>query len=504
MRLAMISNLIAWCGMGRQIGKPAGTPVPIIPLSLVVAGCRLLLLVAMIHWSPGGALIGKCHGASLVGYEQLYWFAGGPEDGEFLFDTVAEGSDGWLYGTALNGGPDDGGLVFKLNKDGTGYDVLHYFANSPTNGLSPWGGVIQGSDGKLYGATRHGGTNDAGVIFSLNTNGTEFTIVRHFTTNTTDGAYPLNGVIEGDDGRLYGRTLAGGVVEGSVIFGMNKDGTEYKVLRSFNSDMRDYYDAYSGLTLGSDGLLYGTTYAGGVFGNGSVFRLNKDGSGFETLYSFQFNALDGGFPLRGVHEASDGVLYGTTSEGGRSEYGTLFRLNRDGTGYAVLRHFTPDDEEGYLPVAEPVEGPGGLLYGSTYYGGPDEGGTLYSVRKDGSEFRFLRVFLYDNVDGTQPNARLLRGSDGALYGTTFSGGGPVYASVFRITPFALKTEKSTPCCTVVLEGFSGHRYEIEASDSLPPGWSDVATVTNLTGTARWIDTNAVSDQKLYRARALGP
>src|SRR6266496_2689425 len=158
-----------------------------------------------------------------VGYEQLHAFDRSAGDGEYLYDSVIEGKDGRLYGTTLNGGPEDGGLVFGLNKNGSGYTVLHHFGYGATNGLSPWGTVIQGSDQKLYGATRHGGTFDAGIIFSITTSGTGFTVVRNFTTNQNDGGYPLNTVIEGNDGRLYGRTSSGGTNDGSSIFGLNKD-----------------------------------------------------------------------------------------------------------------------------------------------------------------------------------------------------------------------------------------------------------------------------------------
>src|SRR5438876_887342 len=222
----------------------------------------------------------KTRAASPIGYQQLYAFKGGPADGEYLYDSIIEGSDGRLYGTTVNGGPDDGGLVFGMNKDGSGYAILHPFRMSTTDGLSPWGGVVQGSDGRLYGRTLSGGTND-----------------------------------------------------GSAVFGLNKNGSGYTVLHSFTSNLPDHMDSYSGLIQGSDGALYGTTFNDGALGRGSVFRLNKDGAGFQTLHSFQDNNSDGGFPYGTVHEASDGVLYGTTSEGGPDDYGTLYQVNRDGAGY---------------------------------------------------------------------------------------------------------------------------------------------------------------------------
>src|SRR5688572_18953608 len=205
----------------------------------------------------------------------------------------------------------------------------------------------------------------------------------------------MNSAIEGSDGRLYGRTISGGANNGSAIFGMNRQGTDYLVLHSFNSTLPDFEDSYSGLIEGSDGMLYGTTFEDGAFNGGSVFRLNKNGTGFQTLHDFEATATDGGFPYGSVTESSDGVLYGTTSEGGPDDYGTLYRVNRDGTGYSVLRYFTPDDNQGYLPVAPPVEGPGGLLYGTTYFGGFGDVGTIYRTRNDGSGFTFLYEFQVD-------------------------------------------------------------------------------------------------------------
>ena len=462
----------------------------------MVAG--LVILHVMLMDATGASA------ANLIDYQQLYAFSGGPGDGDKLYDAVIEGSDGRLYGTTVNGGPEDGGLVFTMNKDGSGYSILHLFRVSTTNGLSPWGGVIQGSDGRLYGATRHGGATDAGTLFSINTNGTGFAIVRSFTTNANDGAYPLNSVIEGSDGRLYGRTLSGGTNSGSAIFGLNKDGTGYIVLHSFASSLPDYTDSYSGLIQGSDGALYGTTFDDGALGRGSVFRLNKDGTGFQTLHNFEDKIGDGGFPYGTVHEASDGVLYGTTSEGGPDDFGSLYKVNRDGTGYRVLRYFTATNSEGYLPVAPPVEGPGAVLYGTTYFGGTADVGTIYKVNKDGSGFAFLYEFQDDKQDGWEPNGPMIRGSDGALYGTTFYGSGAVFASIFRIKPLAIRGEQNPGGFTVYLEGFTSHRYALDAADSLPPTWTQIAVLTNLTGTVAWPDTSPVVSQRFYRARVLNP
>ena len=126
-------------------------------------------------------------------------------------------------------------------------------------------------------------------------------------------------------------------------------------------------------------------------------------------------------------------------------------------------------------------------------------GTIYKVRKDGSGLEFLYTFQDNGSDGVEPNAPLLRGSDGALYGTTFNGSGPVYGSVFRIKPWALGGQKSGIGFIVRLEGSAGQRYTVEATDLLPPQWQEVVTVTNLTGTAEWLDTTGAAE-RFYRAR----
>jgi uncharacterized repeat protein (TIGR03803 family) len=232
--------------------------------------------------------------------------------------------------------------------------------------------------------------------------------------------------------------------------------------------------------------------------------LNKDGTGFQTLHSFEDNNADGGFPYGTVYEAGDGVLYGATSEGGPDDFGTLYKVNRNGDGYRVLRYFTATNNEGYLPVAPPVEGPGGVLYGTTYFGGAYDVGTIYQVRKDGTEFAFLYEFQDDGRDGWEPNGPMIRGSDGALYGTTFSGSGAIFASVFRIKPLAISGEKTPGGFTVHLEGFAGHHYALDATDSLPATWTQIAALTNLTGTVAWTDMGPLVNQRFYHARVLNP
>ena len=464
-------------------------------------GAWRILAFVMVLGGLAGVSIGQAQ--NLVSYEEIHGFSGGTDDGEYLNDPVIEGKDGRLYGATINGGSVDGGLVFAVAKDGSGYVILHDFTGEATDGISPWGGVIQGHDGRIYGATRKGGAHDAGVVFSLHTNGTDYTILRHFTTNVNEGAYPMNSVIQGSDGRLYGRTISGGTNDGNSIFALNTNGTGYLVLHSF-VEVPYWYESYSGLVEGSDGFLYGTTEGDGAFGSGSVFRMRKDGTGFQTLHDFEATATDGGYPLGGVYETREGVLYGTTCYGGPDDYGTLYRINRDGSGYAVLRYFIATNSDGYLPVAPPVEGPGGLLYGTTYFDNVEDCGSVYCVRKDGSGFTFLYRFVWDLHEPAGVNARLTWGSDGALYGTSFIGGSAYSGTVFRVEPVALLGRQTGDHFTVRFEGFASQRYGLDATDQLPPSWTRIATVTNITGAVEWSETAPQPQSRCYRAQILNP
>src|SRR5438105_4735880 len=175
--------------------------------------------------------------------------------------------------------------------------------------------LIQGSDGALYGTTEIG--TNAGTIFKVNRDGTGYRVLYNFKGIGGDGTYPVRGVVEGGDGALYGTTALGGAYDNGTVFKLNKDGSGYKVLHSFSGypddggapDLEPY--CANELLIGSDGSIYGTTDRGGTYDWGTAFKLNKDGSGYAVLYSFGRPADDGIhdyglFPCGGLIEGSDG------------------------------------------------------------------------------------------------------------------------------------------------------------------------------------------------------
>lgn len=188
----------------------------------------------------------------------------------------------------------------------------------------------------LFGTTYDGGISNRGTIFSVNTNGTGFTVLKTF--NDGDGTQPHSTLLLSGN-TLYGTTDGNGVLSNSIVFKINTDGTGYTVIKRF-SDIDPVYGtnadgSYVRAGLVSwNGVLYGTTEWGGVFGNGVVFKMNPDGSGYAVLKHFSATTgtsngnyinADGMMPLAELMVA-DGVLYGTTRYGGAYGVGTLFSL----------------------------------------------------------------------------------------------------------------------------------------------------------------------------------
>lgn len=402
-------------------------------------------------------------------------------DGELPLDPLELGADNILYGTTSLGGSDLFGIVFKINRDGSGYTILHNFsaaeAQNNFNTIYPCESVIQGRDRTLYG-TAFGGTNyPNGMVFKLNTDGSGFTILHSFTN--TD-AVPSS-LMQGNDGTLYGAGLL-------AVFKLDTDGSNYTALHIFNS-ASDGYITYGKLIQGSDGALYGTANRGGTNGWGTVFKLNTDGSGFKVLHTFT-NSPDGRSPRGGLIQGSDGALYGTTVRGGTNGAGTIFRLNTNGTDYEVLYSFQTNGVDGQAPGGALVEGLDHMLYGTTESGGMNGSGTIFEIGQDGSGYAVLFSLVGSSYAG------LVQGpaSDGSgvLYGMTELGGGGGEGTVFAvvvnpplsITPIVSQTGGNP----VVVWPAWALNYELQTTTNLSSGqW---ITATNGVPAAAFIITNS--------------
>jgi len=351
--------------------------------------------------------------------------------------------DGTLYGTTYQ--DQTNGTIFTVNTDGTGYTVLHLFApgeESPTptsysidiGDGTPVPRVIQGSDGHLYGTSPHSGASGSGSVFKMNPNGSAFTTIHDFPT-TTEGS-PA-GLIQASDGFLYG--------VGATIFKLDTEGGNYTVLHTFNGST-DGAVPYSPLMQASDGALYGVTSLGGSGGQGTLFTINTNGSGFQVLHNSGNN--DGAVPLGSLIQGSDGSLYGTTwdykTNGSLAGQGTVFKINTNGNNYKILHLFIGSPSDGRGPVAGLVEGSDHILYGTTYLGGNGSGastlGTIYRITQDGSGYAVLYAFTNGAAPGVRPIVGMVKGpsdgTTGVFYGATVQGilsGGTIgKASVFAM------------------------------------------------------------------------
>ena len=379
--------------------------------------------------------------------------------------------DGNFYGCSR-------GSVFKMTPAGA-FSTLAFLI--PLDGTSPLAGLSLGPDGNFYGTTSFGGTNNAGTIFKLTPNGA-LTSLSSF--NVTNGLNPYANLTLGPDGNFYGTTaLGGGPSSGGVVFRVSTNGA---LTRLVALDGVTAADPQSQLTLGPDGNFYGTTIDGGTGENGTVFRVSTNGA-FTSLFSFNF--FNGSTPQGGLALGMDGNFYGTANGGGSSGFfaGTVFRVTPAGA-LTTLLSFNQANGQG--PEAGLVQGADGILYGSTAEGGDTGAGTIFKITTNGT---MATLFQFHSTDGAIPVARMIFGPDGNLYGTTAAGGAGIdvnhqgFGTVFRITTNGVftslvqfhGTNGSNPQAALAI-GPDGNLYGTTSADGAGGGGTIFRVVLNNT------------------------
>jgi uncharacterized repeat protein (TIGR03803 family) len=323
------------------------------------------------------------------------------------------------------------GLFTSANAAGPTLTTLHVFQGA--DGAAPVARLAFGTNGNLYGVTSGGGASakcigGCGTIFEITPDGA-FTSLYSFTNNT-DGSFPRGGMVSAFDGFLYGTTSSGGASGGlGTVFRISTDGV-FTNLHTFRGTEGISPDGT--LIQATNGMLYGITSEGGQSTPGTVYGITTNGV-FGTL-----GGVDQ--PAAGVIMASDGFLYGTTEFGGDSTNcnqgcGTVFKISTDGV-VTTVHSFNKDD--GRAPRGELVEGANGVLYGTTSQGGTGSAGTIFQITTNG-EFTLLHSFV--GPEGKAPNAGLTFGNDGNLYGTASGGGGALaFGTIFQMTTNGVVTK----------------------------------------------------------------
>lgn len=457
-------------------------------------GVEPLLGIAL---AAASVLLSFTAGAQPISESVLYQFRAGQDDGGSPYSSVILGKEGVLYGTTWSGGTNASGVVFKMDVNGGSFTILHHFG-AQNDGSSPFAPVVQADDGLLYGTTYYGGTNSNGTIYRLNPSTLDYSVLYRFT-NSPDGANPYAGLIQGLDGALYGTTYGGGSNQGTV-FKINLDGSGYSILHAFTNNFPINTDGqipYGGLVQASNGMLYGTTLQGGTNLLGTVFGLNTNGGGYSLLHHFG-GSTNAGTLQSGLLLGDGGWLYGTTVSGGVKGYGTVFALNTNGS-FATLRSFTnsPDGANGYAGLALGCDS---LLYGTTTWGGVSNAGTVFRMATNGANYSIVHHFSGVRGDGSHPYSGLTAATNGLLYGMTLQGGTNGFGTVFRLALLPAITmtitNHSSPVITVT--GFPGQPCSIQASSNLI-NWDTVSTLSLTNGRASWSDGAAANfTARFYR------
>jgi uncharacterized repeat protein (TIGR03803 family) len=371
------------------------------------------------------------HGTTLT---TLHSFDG--TDGRLSFAGLVQATNGNLYGTTYYGGTENSGEVFEITSDGT-LTTLHSFCSKSgcTDGEYTYVVPIQGADGNFYGTTYLGGSNELGTVFKVTPSGA-FTTLHTF--GGPDGSEPLAGLIQATNGDLYGTTYLGGSEGDGTIFKITPSGA-FTTLHSFcsQSGCADGENPFAGLIQGIDGILYGTTFGGGsAKGFGTVFKITPSGT-LTNLHSFcaQSGCPDGKFPQTGLIQASNGNLYGTTISGGAYGDGTIFEITPNGkltTLYSVCSQSgCPDGNYLYAGLIQATDG---NLYGIMDVGGANGAGTIFKITLSGTLTTLYNFCSQSGCpDGQYPSAGLVQGTDGNLYGTTADGGAKGYGTVFSLS-----------------------------------------------------------------------
>lgn len=315
------------------------------------------------------------------------------------------------------------------------FSVIHNFTGG-SDGAGPLNGFTTDSAGSLYGTTSTGGMFNYGLVYKLNSSGTE-TVLHNFNGGT-DGANPDGFLVRDRFGNFYGTTTAGGAFGAGTVFRVTAAGAE-SVLYSFTGK-NDGATPEAGLALDTAGNLYGTTTAGGAHGYGSVFKLaaSKTGGRWResTLYSFA-GGTDGAVPVAGVTVGANGNIYGTTSAGGTYGYGTVFELTRSGpTWTETILHDFSNGDDGSIPYAGLISDKSGNLYGAATQGGSGGGGTVFELTPANGSWTFNVLYSVPGWGISGSFRNLMLASTGILYATTHCDGTNNAGTVYELTPAA--------------------------------------------------------------------
>jgi uncharacterized repeat protein (TIGR03803 family) len=363
-------------------------------------------------------------------FSTLYTFTGG-SDGNVPYAGVIE-VNGNIYGTTFVGGSDENGVVFEVQGNGT-EKTIHSFGNPP-DGNSPQAPLIRASNGKLYGVASFGGANQYyGAVFEIDRAGAE-KVFYSFAGGTSDGCSPEGGLLE-YKGELYGTTVRCGAYGLGVIFKLTMTGKE-TVIHSFTGgDSDGAYPLYMTLIVNQkSGTFYGVASEGGQAENdcpagcGVLFKMNKKGK-VTALHTFAGGTSDGCSPY-GPALDKNGNLYGTTGACGAYGEGTVWKITQKGAE-TTLHSFGDGGTDAGYPFSGVAIDSKGNIYGATVRGGTEGSGALYEFSGSGE---YSVIYSFEYSDGAYPIGQVFVDSKGNVYDTTSAGGTDGAGTVWKYEP----------------------------------------------------------------------
>lgn len=367
-------------------------------------------------------------------FTTLYTFTGG-SDGRNPYAGVIRDNAGNLYGTTtaagdLNCAQGYGcGTAYKLDTTGR-FTVLYTFMGS--DGDNPISIVRR--KGSLYGTTVLGGSSGHGLVYKIDSTGKE-TVLHSFMGGTTDGCDPQQGVVRDKAGNLYGTTAECGASNNGTVYKLTPKGKLVWLYSFTGGASGGSYPANGHLLMDKEGNLYGVTWHGGPSGNGVLYKMTSRGK-LTLLHIFEGGTTDGCYPFGRPAMDKAGDLYGTTANCGTYDFGTVWKVSKDGAE-TILHSFAGGTSDGYLPLASVALDSKGNMYGTTQAGGAGSCqngcGVLYKLSKSGA-LTLLHSFEISGGDGAYPTSGVWVDPKGGLYGTAYDGGSYDLGTVWAYKP----------------------------------------------------------------------
>ncbi len=351
----------------------------------------------------------------------------GSYKGIFPFGSLIQASNGKLYGMTAYGGVNDDGVIFEYDPVNEIFTKKFDFSNS--GGANPSASFVQATDGKLYGMTFYGGTNNLGVLFEYDITSNTYTKKLDFD-DSNKGRNPYGSLMQASNGKLYGMTKGGGANNYGVLFEYDPEAETFVKKFDFDGSNKGRYP-YGTLIQASNGKLYGLTRYGGTNDEGVIFEYYITTNTLTKKVDFDGSKNVGNLPRGSLMQASNGKIYGMTRYGGIYDFGVLFEYDPITDTYTKKLDFDGSNK-GSKPYGTLIQASNGKFYGMTFYGGIYNYGVIFQY--DPITETYTKEVDFDSINGANPRGSLMQASNGKLYGMTYAGGANDDGVLFEYDP----------------------------------------------------------------------